>query len=266
MTYQKPRVWSDQNSSQGTFTGINRPTAGARFEQTLPKGDKPFQLYSMGTPNGVKVTILLEELKALGLEVDYDLYKIDILSGDQFGSDFVSINPNSKIPALLDQSTSSAVRVFESSHILLYLAEKFEAFLPSHLPEKTATLNWLFWQTGAAPFLGGGFGHFYNYAPEALEYPINRFSMEAKRQLDLLDKELATKPYIAGEDYTIADMAIWSWYGQLALDKLYAGAHEFLDLPSYKYLTAWAEKIAQRPAVQAGLAADYKALTDHVEK
>ncbi|MDO4902621.1 MAG: glutathione-dependent disulfide-bond oxidoreductase [bacterium] len=260
MTYQPPTVWSDQSSSQGKFTGINLPTAGARFEQVLPKGDQPFQLYSMGTPNGVKVTILLEELKELGLAADYDLYQISIMEGDQFGSDFVSLNPNSKIPALLDQSGDQPQRVFESANILLYLAEKFSALLPSDLAQKTEVLNWLFWQTGAAPFLGGGFGHFYHYAPEPMEYPINRFTMEVKRQLDLLDKELATKPYIAGNDYTIADIAIWSWYGQLVQGKLYAGSATFLAVDNYTNLKAWTEKIAQRPAVQRGLAADYKAI------
>lgn len=257
-SYQKPAVWTDQASSQGQFTGINRPTAGARFEQTLPKGDKPFQLYSLGTPNGAKATIMLEELKALGLAADYDLYKIAIMDGDQFGSDFVGLNPNSKIPALLDQSGEEAVRVFESSHILLYLADKFQAFIPQDFAQRAEVLNWIFWQTGAAPFVGGGFGHFFHYAPEAFEYPINRFTMETKRQLDLLDKELAKKPYITGDDYTIADMAIWAWYGQLAQDKLYTGAYEFLDMTSYTHLQAWADKISQRPAVQAGLNADYQ--------
>lgn len=260
MTYQPPKVWSDASSSQGKFTGINRPTAGARFEQTLPKGDKPFQVYSMGTPNGVKVTILLEELKELGLAADYDLYHISIMDGDQFGSDFVNINPNSKIPALLDQSGTEPIRVFESANILLYLAEKFQALLPTNTAQKTEVLNWLFWQTGAAPFLGGGFGHFFHYAPEPMEYPINRFTMEVKRQLDLLDKELAKKPYIAGDDYTIADVAIWSWYGQLAQGKLYAGSAEFLDIQNYKHLNDWTERINQRPAVKRGLTAEYKSI------
>ena len=235
MTYQLPKVWSAADSDQGKFSGINQPTAGARFEQKLPVGREPFQLYSLGTPNGVKVTIMLEELLAAGVtEAAYDLYKISIMDGDQFGSDFVKINPNSKIPALLDQSGHKPIPVFESANILL------------------------FWQTGAAPFLGGGFGHFFNYAPEKLEYPINRFTMEAKRQLDLLDKELAKKAYIAGDDYSIADIAIWSWYGQLVQEKLYPGAAEFLDAASYKHLSAWAEKIAARPAVQRGLAAEYQ--------
>ena len=259
MTYQLPKVWSAADSDQGKFSGINQPTAGVRFEQRLPVGKEPFQLYSLGTPNGVKVTIMLEELLAAGVtEATYDLYKISIMDGDQFGSDFVKINPNSKIPALLDQSADKPIRVFESANILLYLAEKFGKLITSDLAGRTEVLNWLFWQTGAAPFLGGGFGHFFNYAPEKLEYPINRFTMEAKRQLDLLDKELAKKAYIAGEDYSIADIAIWSWYGQLVQDKLYPGAAEFLDAASYKHLSAWAEKIAARPAVQRGLAAEYQ--------
>lgn len=259
MTYQLPKVWSAADSNQGKFSGINQPTAGARFEQTLPVGKETFQLYSLGTPNGVKVTIMLEELLAAGVtEATYDLYKINIMDGDQFGSDFVKINPNSKIPALLDQSFDKPITVFESANILLYLAEKFGKLIPSDLVGRTEVLNWLFWQTGAAPFLGGGFGHFFNYASEKLEYPINRFTMEAKRQLDLLDKELAKKAYIAGDDYSIADIAIWSWYGQLVQDKLYPGAAEFLDALSYKHLSAWAEKIAARPAVQRGLAAEYQ--------
>lgn len=259
--YQIPQVWSAADSNQGKFSGINQPTAGARFEQSLPVGDKDLQLYSLGTPNGVKVTILLEELLAAGVaEAAYDLYKISIMDGDQFGSDFVKVNPNSKIPALLDRSGQEPIRVFESAHILLYLAEKFGRFLPADPAQKTEVLNWLFWQTGAAPFVGGGFGHFFNYASEKLEYPINRFTMETKRQLDLLDKELAQKAYIAGDDYTIADIAIWSWYGQLVQDKIYPRAAEFLDAASYQHLNAWANKIAQRPGVQRGLAAEYQAI------
>ena len=259
MTYQLPKVWSAADSDQGKFSGINQPTAGARFEQKLPVGKEPFQLYSLGTPNGVKVTIMLEELLAAGVtEAAYDLYKISIMDGDQFGSDFVKINPNSKIPALMDQSGHKPIPVFESANILLYLAEQFGKLIPSDLAGRTEVLNWLFWQTGAAPFLGGGFGHFFNYAPEKLEYPINRFTMEAKRQLDLLDKELAKRSYIAGDDYSIADIAIWSWYGKLVQDKLYPGAAEFLNATSYKHLSAWAEKIASRPAVQRGLAAEYQ--------
>ncbi|MGT2755551.1 glutathione-dependent disulfide-bond oxidoreductase [Streptococcus ovuberis] len=263
MTYQLPKVWSAQDSDQGKFSGINRPTAGSRFEQTLPRGEAPFQVYSLGTPNGIKVAIMLEELLELGYDqAAYDLYRISIMDGDQFGSDFVAINPNSKIPAMLDQSGEQPIRVFESSAILLYLAERFEAFLPENLDKRTEVLNWLFWQTGAAPFLGGGFGHFFQYAPEKLEYPINRFTMEAKRQLDLLDKELAQKAYITGEDYTIADIAIWSWYGRLAQDALYQGAYEFLDLESYSHLKAWSEKIAARPAVQRGVEAQYKGIKE----
>lgn len=257
--YIPPKVWSAKDSDQGKFSGINRPTAGSRFEQELPQGKKPLQVYSLGTPNGIKVTIMLEELRELGIEAaDYDLFKISIMDGDQFGSDFVAINPNSKIPALLDRSQEPNIRVFESASILLYLAEKFGKLIPSDPAGRTEVLNWLFWQTGAAPFVGGGFGHFFNYAPEKLEYPINRFTMETKRQLDLLDKEFARKPYIAGDDYTIADIAIWSWYGRLAQDALYDGAYEFLDLDSYSHLKEWTDRIAQRPAVQRGLAADYK--------
>ena len=249
--YELPRVWSAPDSNQGKFSGINRPTAGSRFKKVLLKGEKPFQLYSLGTPNGVKVTILLEELLALGIkEADYDLYKISIMDGEQFGTGFVEVNPNSKIPALLDQSSANDIRIFESANILLYLSEKFEQFLPKEVEKRTEVLNWLFWQAGSAPFVGGGFGHFFNYAPEKVEYAINRFTMETKRQLDLLDKELATRPYIAGEEYTIADIAIWSWYGQLVLDKLYKNSAEFLDASSYTHLVEWAKRIENRPAVQ----------------
>lgn len=259
--YELPRVWSAADSNQGKFSGINRPTAGSRFEQVLPKGEKTFQLYSLGTPNGIKVTILLEELLELGIkEAEYDLYKISIMDGDQFGSGFVEVNPNSKIPALLDQSGKTNIRVFESANILLYLAEKFEQFLPKEIEKRTEVLNWLFWQAGSAPFVGGGFGHFFNYAPEKIEYAINRFTMETKRQLDLLDKELATKPYIAGEEYTIADIAIWSWYGRIVLDKLYQNSAEFLDAASYTHLVEWAKRIENRPAVQKGLEVEYKSL------
>ena len=259
--YELPRVWSAAEINQGKFSGINRPTAGARFEQELPKGEKPFQLYSLGTPNGIKVTILLEELLALGIKgAEYDLYKISIMDGDQFGSGFVEVNPNSKIPALLDQSGKTNIRVFESANILLYLAEKFEQFLPKEIEKRTEVLNWLFWQAGSAPFVGGGFGHFFNYAPEKIEYAINRFTMETKRQLDLLNKELAMRPYIAGEEYTVADIAIWSWYGQLVLDKLYPNSAEFLDASSYTYLVEWAKRIENRPAVQKGLDVEYKSL------
>ncbi|MGT2910660.1 glutathione-dependent disulfide-bond oxidoreductase [Streptococcus cameli] len=259
--YTLPTVWENPANLGGAWGDLNQPTAGSRFEQTLPVGDKPFQLYSLGTPNGVKVTVLLEELKELGIqEADYDLYKIAIGEGQQFGSDFVALNPNSKIPAMLDQSGDEPIRVFESANILLYLAEKFGQFLPTSPKEKTEVLNWLFWQTGAAPFLGGGFGHFFHYAPEKIEYPINRFAMEAKRQLDLLDKELAAKPFIAGDDYTIADIAVWSWYGQLAQDKLWERAGEFLDVTSYPNLQKWTQTIAERPAVQRGLAAEHQSI------
>ena len=207
------------------------------------------------------MTILLEELLVLGIkEADYDLYKISIMDGEQFGTGFVEVNPNSKIPTLLDQSSANDIRIFESANILLYLAEKFEQFIPKEIEKRTEVLNWLFWQAGSAPFVGGGFGHFFNYAPEKIEYAINRFTMETKRQLDLLDKELATKPYIAGEEYTIADIAIWSWYGQLVLDKLYQNSAEFLDASSYTNLVEWAKRIENRPAVQKGLEVEYKSL------
>ncbi|MBF0845752.1 glutathione-dependent disulfide-bond oxidoreductase, partial [Streptococcus danieliae] len=218
-----------------------------------------FQLYSLSTPNGIKALIMFEELRELGIaEADYDAFRIKIGDGDQFGSDFVSINPNSKIPALLDLSADKPVRVFESANILLYLAEKFEQFLPKDPADRNEVLNWLFWQTGAAPFLGGGFGHFFHYAPEKIEYAINRFAMEAKRQLDLLDKELADKPYIAGDSYSIADIAIWSWYGRLAQDKIWDKAGHFLNVGEYQNLQAWTAKIAQRPAVQRALDVNYQ--------
>lgn len=254
--YQVPKVWEwekDEKSEKG-----NQPVAGSRFEQTLPVGDAPLQLYSLGTPNGMKVTILLEELKEAGLDVAYDLYKINIGDGDQFGSDFVAINPNSKIPAMMDYSTEKPKRVFESVAILLYLAEKYEKFLPKDAAERTEVMNWLFWQTGAAPFVGGGFGHFYHYAPFAQEYPINRYAMETKRQLDVLDRELANKEYIAGDEYTIADMAIWPWYGRLIQGELYGDADVFLDVKEYKNLQAWADKIAKRKGVVNGINVDYQ--------
>lgn len=259
MTYTPPKVWTALDSQEGKWSGINRPTAGARFDQKLPQGDKPLQVYSLGTPNGIKVTIMLEELRDLGIkEADYDLFKISIMDSDQFGSDFVAINPNSKIPALLDKSGPQDIRVFESGAILLYLADKFEQLIPTDFSQRAEVLNWLFWQMGAAPFVGGGFGHFFHYAPEKLEYPINRFTMETKRQLDLLDRELAHKTYIAGESYTIADIAIWSWYGRLAQGALYEGSYDFLDIPSYKNLLRWTQAIAQRPAVKRGLEVDYQ--------
>jgi GST-like protein len=251
-TYTPPKVWTWEQDSGGRFASINRPIAGATHDKDLPAGEHPFQLYSLATPNGVKVTIMFEELLALGHEgAEYDAWLINIGEGDQFGSGFVEANPNSKIPALWDRSGDEPVRVFESASILMHLAEKFGAFLPSEGPARTETLNWVFWQMGSAPYLGGGFGHFYAYAPEKWEYPINRFTMETKRQLDVLDRELATKTYIAGEDYTIADMAIWPWYGQLVLGRLYDAA-EFLDVSSYEHVMRWAKAIDARPAVSRG--------------
>jgi GST-like protein len=251
--YVPPKVWTNDAESGGQFASINRPTAGPTHDKELPVGQHPFQLYSLATPNGVKVTILLEELLALGLtDAEYDAWLIRINEGDQFSSGFVDINPNSKIPALLDRSVEPPVRVFESGSILLYLAEKFGRFLPKDFATRTETLNWLFWQMGAAPYLGGGFGHFYLYAPEKLEYPINRFTMEAKRQLDVLDRRLAESKYLAGDEYTIADIAVWSWYGQVALGNVYSAA-EFLAAHEYTHLQRWAREIAERPAVIRGL-------------
>lgn len=251
-TYTPPKVWTWEQESGGQFASINRPIAGATHDQELPVGEHPFQLYSLATPNGVKVTVMLEELLAAGIkEAEYDAWLIKIGDGDQFGSGFVEINPNSKIPALHDRSGGEPVRVFESASILMHLAEKFGHFLPKDGSARTEVLNWLFWQMGSAPYLGGGFGHFYAYAPEKFEYPINRFTMEAKRQLDVLNRELATKTYIAGEEYSIADMAIWPWYGQLALGRLYDAA-EFLDVESYEHVMRWAKAIDARPAVQRG--------------
>ena len=251
-TYTPPKVWKWDVPSGGQFASINRPISGATHDKELPVGKHLFQLYSLATPNGVKVTVMFEELLAAGHKgAEYDAWIIKIGDGDQFGSGFVEANPNSKIPTLVDRSGDAPVRVFESASILLHLAEKFGAFLPKSGPERTETLNWLFWQMGSAPYLGGGFGHFYKYAPEKWQYPIDRFTMETKRQMDVLDKLLATRPYIAGEEYSIADMAIWPWYGQVALGTVYDAA-EFLDTASYKHLMAWAEKIAARPAVQRG--------------
>jgi len=251
--YVLPKVWKYEAPSGGQFASINRPTAGPTHEKVLPVGKQPLQLYSLATPNGVKVTILLEELLALGhTDAEYDAWLIRIGEGDQFGSGFVDINPNSKIPALLDRSVEPAIRVFESGSILLYLAEKFGAFLPEDPAGRTETLNWLFWQMGAAPYLGGGFGHFFAYAPEKLEYPINRFTMEAKRQLDVLDRRLGESRYLAGEHYTIADIAVWSWYGQLVRNTVYSAA-EFLAAQDYIHVQRWAEEIANRPAVVRGL-------------
>jgi GST-like protein len=250
--YVPPRVWEPETSSGGTFASINRPIAGPTHEKALPVGKHPLQLYSLATPNGVKVTIMLEELLALGhAGAEYDAWLIRISEGDQFSSGFVGANPNSKIPALVDHSGAEPVRVFESGSILVYLAEKFGAFLPAQGPARTEALNWLFWQMGSAPFVGGGFGHFYAYAPEKLEYPINRYAMEAKRQLDVLDRQLATHRYVAGDEYTIADMAIWPWYGVLVRGGLYDAA-EFLAVKEYTHVQRWAAEIAERPAVIRG--------------
>ncbi|MBZ2169943.1 glutathione-dependent disulfide-bond oxidoreductase [Marinobacter sp. F4216] len=251
-SYTPPRVWTWEKESGGEFAKINRPVAGATHEKELPVGEHPLQLYSLATPNGVKVTVMLEELLALGIKgAEYDAYPIRITEGDQFCSGFVGVNPNSKIPALVDRSENPPVRVFESGSILLYLAEKFDAFLPADRARRTEAMNWLFWQMGSGPMLGGGFGHFYNYAPEKLEYPIDRFTMEVKRQLDVLDKQLAEQPFVAGDEYTIADMAIWPWYGILVRGALY-GAAEFLQVHTYENVCRWADQIALRPAVQRG--------------
>lgn len=250
--YTPPKIWAWDKENGGQFANINRPTAGAREDKTLPIGKHPLQLYSMATPNGQKVTILLEELLALGHSgAEYDAWMINIGDADQFGSDFVAINPNSKIPALLDHSTKTPTRVFESGAIMLYLAEKFGAFLPKEPAARTETLNWLFWQMASAPYLGGGFGHFYNYAPFKIEYAIDRFAMETKRQLDVLDQQLAGNEYIAGSDYTIADMAIWPWYGAVVMNRAYDAA-EFLQARGYKNLVRWAEQIDARTAVKRG--------------
>lgn len=250
--YVPPKVWTWETESGGTFASINRPIAGATHDKELPIGKHPLQLYSLATPNGQKVTILLEELLALGHSgAEYDAWLIKIGDGDQFGSGFVGVNPNSKIPALMDHSGPTPIRVFESGAILHYLAEKFGAFLPTEPAARAECLSWLFWQMGSAPYLGGGFGHFYAYAPSKMEYPINRFAMEAKRQLDVLDKRLAVSEYIAGDEYTIADIAIWPWYGGLVKGRLY-GAAEFLSVHEYKHVQRWADAIDARPAVQRG--------------
>jgi GSH-dependent disulfide-bond oxidoreductase len=250
--YQPPKVWQWDPGNGGAFANINRPTAGATHEAELPRGKHPLQLHSLATPNGQKVTILLEELLALGEKgAEYDAYVINIGKGDQFGSGFVAINPNSKIPALVDHSSGEPVRIFESGAILLHLAEKFGHFLPKEGAARAETLSWLFWQMGSAPYLGGGFGHFYQYAPVKIEYAINRFAMEAKRQLDVLNQRLGDQRYLAGDVYTIADMAVFPWYGALALGELY-GAAEFLDVSSYTHVVRWAKEIAARPAVVRG--------------
>ena len=250
--YNPPKTWLWDKENGGKFANINRPISGATHEKDLPVGIHPFQLYSQGTPNGVKITIMLEELLALGItEAEYDAWLIRIGKGDQFSSGFVDLNPNSKIPSLSDNTNEKSIRIFESGSILLYLAEKFQKFIPQNLEKRTECLNWLFWQMASAPYLGGGFGHFYAYAPEKFVYPLDRFSMEVKRQLDLLDKQLSNNDFICCNEYTIADMAIWPWYGALVLDRLY-GAGEFLDVKSYKNVIKWAVFIDKRPAVKRG--------------
>ena len=250
--YTPPAVWTWNKESGGRFASINRPVAGATHEKELPVGRHPLQLYSLGTPNGVKVTVMLEELLAAGhTGAEYDAWLIPINEGAQFGSGFVDINPNSKIPAMVDRSGAQPVRIFESGAILMYLAEKFGAFLPADSAARAECLSWLFWQVGSAPFLGGGFGHFYAYAPAKIEYAIDRYAMEVKRQLDVLDRRLAEARYVAGDDYTIADMAIWPWYGALVKGQLY-GAGEFLQVQEYRHVLRWADEIAQRPGARRG--------------
>ncbi len=250
--YTPPTVWSWDTANGGRFANINRPIAGATHDKDLPVGKHPLQLYSLATPNGVKVTVMLEELLALGhTGAEYDAWLIRIQEGDQFGSGFVAVNPNSKIPALMDRSGPQPIRVFESGAILLHLAQKFGAFLPSDGAARAECLSWLFWQMGSAPYLGGGFGHFYAYAPTKMQYPIDRFAMEVKRQMDVLDRRLAESPYLAGDEYTIADMAVWAWYGALAKGLLYE-AGEFLQVQSYTHVVRWTDEIARRPAVMRG--------------
>ena len=250
--YTPPKVWVWNRNTGGKFANINRPTAGATHDKELPRGRHPLQLYSLGTPNGVKVTVMLEELLAAGCAgAEYDAWLINIGEGDQFGSGFVSVNPNSKIPALLDVSASPPTRVFESGAILMYLAEKFGHFLPSDAAARAECMSWLFWQMGSTPYLGGGFGHFYAYAPQKWEYPLDRFALEVKRQLDVLDRNLASRRYVAGEEYSIADMVIFPWYGGLVLNNLYNAA-EFLEVASYSNVVRWATELRERPAVQRG--------------
>jgi GST-like protein len=252
--YTPPRVWTWDKENGGKWAGINRPIAGPTHEKALPVGAAPLQLYSLGTPNGIKITVMLEELRALGrTDAAYDLHTIKIGDGEQFGSGFVKLNPNSKIPVLLDQSRSPALSVFESCAILIYLAEKFAALLPADLPNRTECHSWLFWQESSASFLGGGFGHFYRYAPYPMEYPISRYTMETKRQLDVLDRHLAGREYMCASGYSIADIAIWSWYGRLAMGDVYH-AQEFLDTASYTHVLRWARAILEREGVQQGLA------------
>jgi GST-like protein len=251
--YTPPKVWVWNKPNGGQFASINRPTAGPTHEQELPVGKHPLQLYSLATPNGQKVTIMLEELLALGIEeAEYDAWLIRIEKGDQFGSGFVEVNPNSKIPALMDRSGDAPVRVFESGAILTYLAEKFGVFLPEDPAKRAKTFSWLFWQMGSAPYLGGGFGHFYAYAPTKIEYAIDRFAMEVKRQFDVLDRRLSESRYLAGEHYTIADIATWCWYGNVALGRLYGNAAEFLAVQDYSHVQRWVAEIAERPAVKRG--------------
>ncbi len=250
--YVPPKVWKWDAESGGRFANINRPISGATHDQALPVGKHPLQIYSLGTPNGVKVTVMLEELLALGHSgAEYDAHLINITEGSQFSSGFVEINPNSKIPAMTDHSHEKPVRVFESGSILLYLAEKFNTLIPTDFTSRTECLSWLFWQMGSAPFLGGGFGHFYAYAPSKFEYPIDRFAMEVKRQLDVLDRHLANNEYMCGDEYSIADISIWPWYGVLTTGELYK-AGEFLDVESYTHVTRWTQQIVERPAVKRG--------------
>lgn len=251
--YQVPQVWTWEAGNGGQFETINRPVSGPRYQQELPVGEHPLQLYSLGTPNGVKVTIMLEELLALGHEeAEYDAWLINIFKGDQFGSGFTELNPNSKIPALLDRSTPEPTRVFESGSILLYLAHKFDAFLPKDPKVRTEAMNWLFWQMGAAPFVGGGFGHFFSYAPIHIKYAIDRFAMEVKRQFDVLDRHLAKHRFLAGDTYSIADMAVWPWYGAVAQNQIYGDSGTFLEADSYQHFQRWRAEIAERPAVKRG--------------
>ncbi|WP_022707251.1 glutathione-dependent disulfide-bond oxidoreductase [Paracoccus zeaxanthinifaciens] len=252
-SYTPPKVWTQKGANGGRFANINKPTSGAQYDRDRPVGKHPLQLYSLATPNGQKVTILLEELLAAGHDAEYDAWLINIGEGDQFASGFVEVNPNSKIPALMDHTANPPQRVFESGSILLYLAEKYGAFLPKDPAGRTETLNWLFWQMGSGPYVGGGFGHFYAYAPEKLEYPIDRFTMEVKRQLHLLDQRLAENRFVAGEEYTIADMAIWPWYGGLVAGRMYGDAATFLDVESYPNVKRWHDEIMARPAVRRGI-------------
>ena len=250
--WKPPRVWRQERESKGRWAGINRPVAGPTHERELPRGHHPMQLYSLGTPNGMKVTVMLEELLEAGHPgAEYDAWYVDINKGEQFGSDFVKLNPNSKIPALLDCSAQEPVRVFESGAILWYLADKFQALAPTDAANRAECLSWLFWQMGSAPYLGGGFGHFYRYAPEPMEYPVHRYTMEVKRQLDVLDRNLAERRYICGDEYTVADIAIWPWYGRLVLNAVYEAA-EFLDATSYRHLNRWTREVMARPAVARG--------------